>query len=189
MNRQEEWRDVSGTQSLYQVSNYGRIRSLKWGRITMLKLSMTAPGYYRISLSVLGKVRYQYVHRLVVETFIGHHPYKNVINHIDGNKLNNRVENLEWVTQSENAIHSHIRLLGEGIFPVSHMRKITDDQVLEIVKSAEKPKDIAKKYGISTPYIYRIRNGRERHHAQGRVYVKKKRIARPFSETEWNFCG
>ena len=112
----EEWRDIEGYEGYYQVSNYGQVRSLdRWrnsgtggymhkGRI--LKQEISNCGYYMVTLSVDGRCKRYSVHRLVAQAFIPNLEYKEQVNHIDGEKSNNTVENLEWNTQSENTIHA-----------------------------------------------------------------------------------
>ncbi len=114
----EVWKDISGYEDLYQVSNFGRVRRLK-GFICVndfkrnrayikvigekvLKQFSDNNGYMTINLH--GK-RFR-VHRLVANAFIPKIKGKNIINHIDGNKANNYVYNLEWCSYKENSIHA-----------------------------------------------------------------------------------
>ena len=113
----EVWKDINGYEGLYQISNYGNVRSLdryvngnngskalKKGIV--LKKQITNKGYYDVGLYKNGKAKYLLVHRLVAEHFIPNPENKRTVNHKDGNKLNNHVSNLEWVTHSENQIHA-----------------------------------------------------------------------------------
>lgn len=104
----ETWKDVEGYEGLYQVSDEGRVKSLKkrFGRQEgerIMKPSMEWCGYMRLGLTKDGKARIFAVHRLVAKAFIPNPENKPVINHIDGNRANNRVENLEWATYKENS--------------------------------------------------------------------------------------
>ena len=99
----EKWRDIAGYDGLYQVSSEGRIR--RDGRIR--KLSIDRGGYCNVSLSRHSVQRTLKVHRLVAVAFIPNPEGKKTVNHKDGNKKNNRVDNLEWATQSENIIHAN----------------------------------------------------------------------------------
>lgn len=117
----EEWRPVAGYEGLYEVSDLGRVRSLdrvvihKWageamkhGKVLSLRSRRGRPGYCFAALydGVSKKQKRMSVHRLVAICFIGNPSKKQMVNHIDGNPLNNSVSNLEWCTASENSIHS-----------------------------------------------------------------------------------
>lgn len=97
---QEVWKDIPNFEGKYQISNLGNVKSLYTKRIK--KLTVTNTGYYEVNLN--HKVFL--VHRLVATTFIDN-PYNyNVVNHIDGNKLNNHFTNLEWCDYKHNNQHA-----------------------------------------------------------------------------------
>lgn len=114
----EEWRDVVGFEGYYKVSNLGNVKSCDryvncsrglnkrlWKGKLLTKIISSTRGYEQVSLSVDGKSHKVYVHRLVAEAFLtGKH---DTVNHVDGNKLNNSVDNLEWVSYSENNLHAY----------------------------------------------------------------------------------
>lgn len=150
----ELWSSVSGA-SKYEVSNLGRVRSLprlgRWcvnGRcgtytrkLKLLKPIPTRTGYTQVNLTYdndeIGRCRN--VHRLVAEAFIPNPEKKTQVNHKDGIKTNNCVDNLEWVTPSENGLHSY-RVLGnetwtKGLFGGDHP---TAKPVLQLSLSGEK---------------------------------------------------
>ena len=104
---EEIWKDIQGYEELYQISNYGRIKSLKYNKDNILKPYMTSTGYYKIDLRKNNTRKIKPIHKLVAQHFIDNPENKPEVNHKDGNKLNNRVENLEWVTRSENIKHSY----------------------------------------------------------------------------------
>ena len=112
----EEWRDIAGFEGLYQVSNLGRVKSLSRQRKGRGKGFRTTPtkiikpirigNYLGMCLCNCSKPTKRYLHRLVAETFIPKLENRNEINHIDGNKHNNFLGNLEWCTHSENNLHA-----------------------------------------------------------------------------------
>ena len=105
----EIWKPVKEFEGLYEVSNLGQVRSLNYKRTKgtkILKLVIDKDGYLRVNLYKNGKQYNKKVHRLVTAAFIPNPEGKTEVNHIDGNKTNNRVENLEWVTHSENIQHA-----------------------------------------------------------------------------------
>lgn len=103
----EKWKDVVGYEGLYEVSNKGRIKTTrrKGTQGGFKKFTTNQDGYYRVKLCKDGKGRRTMVHRVVYEAFVGEIPKGLEINHIDENKTNNCVENLEAVTHLENVRH------------------------------------------------------------------------------------
>lgn len=89
---------------LYEIDSHGCLFSARTGQ--QLKPQTSAQGYRRIQLYSQGRVEYVAVHRLVAETFIANPNHLPIVNHKDGNKGNNDVNNLEWVTQSKNVKHA-----------------------------------------------------------------------------------
>lgn len=110
----ELWKDIKGYEGLYMISNKGRVKSLEKvvgsGYIQKeryLKESICVNGYAYYSLSKQSKTKKFKTHRLIAIHFIPNPNKKEQINHIDGNKLNNSINNLEWCTQSENMKHCY----------------------------------------------------------------------------------
>lgn len=97
----EIWKDVVGYEGEYQVSNVGRVRSIKKGKCLILKQFKTLSGYNKCTFWLYGKSNNLMVHRLVCSAFIGE-PNGMQVNHIDENKLNNNIKNLEYVSGREN---------------------------------------------------------------------------------------
>lgn len=115
---QEIWKDIKEYEGLYQVSNLGNVKSLKryvntnGGAKRLVKEKILKPiidntNYYVVSLWKNNVCQRAHIHRLVVETFISNIYHKPYVNHKDGNKLNNNVNNLEWCTPKENNLHAY----------------------------------------------------------------------------------
>lgn len=129
----EIWKDIKGYEKLYQVSNLGSVKSLSKfvknnksyssiGYITkekILKQFRNRKGYLVVSLCRDGKQKTFRVHRLVAEAFIPNPENKPQVNHINTNKENNHVSNLEWVTNGENQIHAYCN----GLNKITQKRK------------------------------------------------------------------
>lgn len=105
----EIWKAVKGYEGLYEVSNLGRVKSLKFGKERILKPSICI-GYYQLFLYKKGTTKRITVHQIVAETFLRHTicGHKLVVNHINFIRSDNRVENLEIVTQRENSNKKHL---------------------------------------------------------------------------------
>jgi len=101
----EIWKDVPGYEGSYQVSNYGRVKSIKFAKERILKPAFEGNGYLMVCLSQDNKQKTYKVHQLVAIVFLGHKPNGNetVINHIDNNPLNNKLDNLELVSNRYNS--------------------------------------------------------------------------------------
>lgn len=131
---QEIWKEIKGYEGYFEVSNLGNFRSkdrvIKYKSTGIrlypgktLKTETIVEGYQRIVL-MKQAIRKRYMcHRLVAKTFIPNPDNKPFVNHINGDKSDNRVENLEWVTQSENKQYSHI-VLGNTMKGKTYPRRI-----------------------------------------------------------------
>ena len=161
-----EWRDISGYEGLYQVSNTGEVRSLD--RITTgnrrrkikgkpIKQSKTTTGYWKVELCKDGKARSKKVHRLVAGAFIDNPENKPNINHKDNNPLNNNVDNLEWCTQAENVVHAYMI----GATKQSKKPRVAFDDIVESVIAEYIPYNrehsicaIGRRIGINKGTLY-----------------------------------
>ena len=106
----EEFKDIVGYENLYQISNKGRVKSLKFNKERILK-PRDKNGYYKITLHKDGLKKECRIHQLVAVTFLNHTLCGNsiVVNHIDGDKTNNAVENLELISSAENTVDGLLR--------------------------------------------------------------------------------
>lgn len=117
--------------------------------------------YYKVTLSVNGKEHQYLIHRLVAESFIPNPQNKPEVNHINGDRFDNRVENLEWVTASENQRHSVITNLKKHGTDLWN-GKFTKEQVLEIIRrkyNGESCRVLGRYYGVDATTISAISRG------------------------------
>lgn len=98
----EIWKSISGYEGLYEVSNEGNIRSLKFGKVKIVKPNVKPDGYLQVDLYKEGQRKIMYVHRLVYAAFNDEIPAGLTVNHKDENKVNNNIDNLELMTIAEN---------------------------------------------------------------------------------------
>lgn len=141
MEQVEIWKDIPNFEGLYQASTKGNIRSLNHIRKNgtnqyiqrgkMLKFNKNPNGYLQVRLSKNGVAKTYRVNRLIALTFIDNPFNKKTVNHINGNKLDNNVENLEWATHKEQAIHRHKILK----VPYSDCKKCHKENKKRIIRS------------------------------------------------------
>ena len=157
----EIWHSIRGWEELYQASNKGRIRRV--GRAPgirsvpyVLRPSLGTTGYYFVALSQNNRVTRSAVHRLVASAFLGYRPRHIDVNHIDGCKTNNLLENLEWATRAENQLHSaRIGLMATGEQHSHAKLKAIDIPVIRA--SDESDTVLADRFGVARGVIWSVR--------------------------------
>jgi len=163
---------VKGYEGLYEVSNYGRIKSCKrivphgrHGTFELkekyLKIQKEKAGYVTCALCINGKAKRFKIHRLIALSFIPNPTNKADINHKNGIKTDNRIENLEWCTSSENqrhALNNGLKIPKYGT--MHHSTKLTINEVKEIFKSGQSCMKLSKKYNICHSSIHDIKTGK-----------------------------
>ncbi len=167
----EAWKDISDYEGLYQVSNLGRIKALprdrrnqhgSWVSPEKILSPGDSNGYPVVSLTKNKIVRGFLVHRVVAIHFIYNSADKREVNHIDGNKRNNILSNLEWCTPVENAKHAaSIGLLRPRIGSQNGRSKLTESDIVKIInlyKSGHNQYEIMKIFGISQANVSIIVN-------------------------------
>lgn len=156
----EKWKQIPGFIGRYEVSDKGRIKNCKSGKLLN---PFVRQGYYSVHFVVGGRIKNYVVHSLVMLAFVGERENKTVIHHKDFNKLNNHISNLEYCTQQHNRkqdfIHGIQSLRGEK----NTQAKLTEAQVLSIVEERKAKKTkyriMAEKYNVSMMGIANIFNG------------------------------
>lgn len=167
----EIWKDIQGYKGLYQVSNLGLIKSLKktvshWrGGTSVLKEKTIKPyklktGYLIVQLYKNGNDKRFLVHRIVAKEFIPNPKNKEQVNHLNGVKTDNRLENLEWCSRSENIKHADENNLRVLKGTNNSQSKLTEEQVLKIrsIGKSKTLQEIADLYGVKFQCISKILN-------------------------------
>ena len=154
MIKNEVWKDVVDYEGYYQVSNKGRVMSLSLRngrkvikRNKILNQTLNTKGYLKTNFSVENKIKTIRTHRIVGITFIPNLLNKPEINHINGIKTDNRVENLEWVTHQENCEHSYANSLNK------RARKVNQIKNGVIINTFRSQYEASKEIGVSQASI------------------------------------
>ena len=175
MNKSDEineiWKPVKGYEGIYEVSNLGRVKSLprviryKNGRKRQSKIRILSPGrfgdYHGVQLCNEEGSKKYYVHRLVCTAFLGNPIGGRVtVNHIDGDKYNNKLSNLEWSSYSENLKHAYRNGLNKNSGENNHYTKFSDETISQVREKYATGQylqsELADLYGISRMQIHRI---------------------------------
>ena len=162
----ERWRAVVDYEGLYEISDFGRVRSAIDRKNTfkgkILKQETGVWGYKRVRLYKNGKSQAIKVHKIVITAFIGRRPDGKEVNHKDGDKTNNWLDNLEYVTPSENIRHAYRTGLASQRGEKNANSKLTEDDVHEIRRLLLKgmtQKTIAAMFNVSQQRISSINVG------------------------------
>lgn len=177
----ELWKDIDGYEGFYQVSNLGRVRSLpryvsdrrlgtKFLKGRDLSLTADSNGYVIVVLQRNGEKRSFKVHRLVTTAFLPNPENKPSVNHIDHNKANNCLSNLEWCTPKENTAHMHKHSRNYEAYGFDNpSTKISEDDVIQIRELAKTRThvSIAKLFGVSAQHVDKIVSRQRRKTVRG----------------------
>jgi hypothetical protein len=181
--KSEEWRSVDGYEGIYEVSDLGRLRRAyrgpkTQGRHRLIRAYPNRNGYFFFRLSRKGTVTRRAAHSMVMLAFVGPRPDGLQVNHVDGDKGNNRLRNLEYVTRQENMRHAvRLGLIERGLQSSAIRRpecilrgeslpfsKLTDAQVREIkyrhAYEGVSQMELGRQYGVAANTINAIVNGR-----------------------------
>ena len=161
------YKDIEGYEGIYQISDTGEVWTFKHKSPKPLKKRLNADGYVKASLTKDGRMKDYRVHRLVAEAFIPNPENKETVNHIDGDKENNHVANLEWATRSEQNLHSYSLGLKKAILGHENSNaKLKPDNVKYIRKHYIKgdkefgAMNLGRKFNIGATSIENIVKGR-----------------------------
>jgi hypothetical protein len=178
-NEPELWRPIVGWESLYEVSNIGRVRSLD--RIRALRMRQIPPGtmrhikgrivhgrllgpkghaqYWKVLLNDEGRKEVRFVHHLVLEAWVGPRPEGHVTNHRNGDSTDNRVENLEWCTYSHNNQHAIDTGLRKMRGEQNPRARFTVEDIVtmrRLYDNGMTATEIARQYKASVPGVWDI---------------------------------
>lgn len=167
----EVWREIEGYSGAYEISNLGRVASHVSGKFRsinkVLSPGLKANGYLKVSLGERTDRKNHYIHRLVLLAFGEPISGKTDVNHIDGNKLNNHLSNLEWVNRSENMRHAMRIGLWSSVGERNPQAKLIPSDVMAIrtmSKSGTKTCKIAELFSVCRATINDIMAGRKWRH-------------------------
>ena len=164
----EEWKPVSGYEGLYEVSNLGRVKTLAHGKGSNNHYktgTLTKKGYLLVQFWKGNQRKGLYIHRIVANAFLPNPQNLPQVNHKDGDKTNNKVDNLEWCTNSENQIHA----------VDTRLRK--DSKMVRCIETGEEFTSIlqcAKHLHVSATSVSAFLNKKKIYKPNGKGYILKR---------------
>jgi len=185
--QKEIWKDIEGYEGLYQASNLGRIRSLdryiphSLGGSAFIRSKILSGyskncKYERLTLYSNTNSKTYLVHRIIANTFVSNPENKPYVNHIDGDKLNNKASNLEWCTAKENTHHAIENGLQKVKGEFQTNSKFTPKDILDIRKMLDEgrtSRSIAEDYDVHESTISLIKIGKHWSHIQEPYRIRK----------------
>lgn len=164
MNALEEWKPITGYENIYEVSNSGKIKSVKGKRTHSkrlgvryweereMKLKTDKGGYKRVSLWKDKRPKDFLVHRLVAIEFCEKTEGKNLINHIDGNPSNNHYTNLEWCNHYDNLMHAYLNKMNKSPNVITLINTTTKEEI-EFYSMAEASRFLGRNKGFISNHV------------------------------------
>lgn len=164
----EIWKDIEGYSGQYQISNKGNVKSFKRNQKGVnLKPQISGQGYLAVSLLTEGKAKWHKVHRLVALAFLENPENKQEVNHLDGDKTNNCVENLVWANRSENTKHAYDAGLNPGTAKPIQVYSLADEYLYTLLGE----KQIIQQ-GFIPSNVYACARGKRKTH-KGHKFIKQ----------------
>lgn len=156
----EEWKDIPDYEGLYQVSNYGRVKSLKYGKERIMKQRKRKDGYLLVCLYKDGVIKSFTVHRLVASAFIPNPNNLPQVNHKDENKENNCAKNLEWCDRKYNINYG---TRNERVAKAKSKQVFQYDKDLNLIKIWDSTNECGRN-GFDQGHVTSCCNGERKHH-------------------------
>lgn len=176
----EIWKPITGFEGYYEVSNYSRIKGLdrvdcmgQRRKEAIMSQQLDKDGYTYTSLARERKDSTKRPHRLSSIEFIPNPNNYPQVNHKDGNKINNHIDNLEWCTNQQNIDHAIAIGLRDGRGIKNYGCVLTESQVVEIYNSKLPNKELSKLFGVGALAIGRIKHGKTWGHLTGHTYKQR----------------
>jgi hypothetical protein len=177
-NSKEVWKDIPGLEGRYQASNFGGIRSCIDGRIRVRKTAANRQGYIVLPIKdAQGKYFTKYVHRLIALAFIPNPVRLKDVNHKNGIKSDNRIENLEWCSRQYNVRHAYDTGLNKPLSGFDNPNnKLDKEQIISIFNDNRTTDQICDAFKISTALVIQIKNGSAWSSITGKKYKPAYRV-------------